>query len=61
MHPFVRFFLWVGVMAAILVFTSWLPKSEGILRSAMAGTFLLWLLYGVALVLRGIYRFVTSR
>jgi hypothetical protein len=61
MHPFVRFFLWVGVLAVILVTTSWIPKSESVLRSLMAGTFLLWFLVGVAWFLRGMYRFIVSR
>lgn len=61
MHWYVRIFLWVGVLAVILVGTSWLPKSENVLRSLMAGTFLLWVLVGVAWFLRGMYRFIVSR
>ena len=61
MHWFVRVFLWLGVMATILVVTSWLPKGENGLRSMFAGTFLLWLLLGVAWFLRGVYRFIASR
>lgn len=61
MHWYVRIFLWLGVLACILVFTSWLPKAESGLRGLMAGTFLLWLFYGIALALRGMYRFIVSR
>ena len=61
MHWYVRIFLWLGVLAVILVVTSWLPKSEGVFRNLMAGTFLLWLFVGVAWFLRGLYRFIVSR
>lgn len=61
MHPFVRLFLWCGVLATILVVTSWLPKSESVLRSLLAGTFLLWVIVGVAWFLRGMYRFILTR
>ena len=61
MHWYVRVFLFVGIMALILVTTSWIPKSESVLRSLMAGTFLLWLCVGVAWFLRGMYRFIVSR
>lgn len=61
MHWYVRIFLWVGVLACILVFTSWLPKNETVFRNLFAGTFLLWLFVGVAWFLRGLYRFIVSR
>lgn len=61
MHWFVRLFLWVGVMATILVVTSWLPKSETGLRSVFSLTFVLWLIVGGAWLIRGLYRFVVSR
>jgi hypothetical protein len=61
MHWYVRIFLWLGVLAVILVTTAWLPKAETVLRSLMAGTFLLWLTVGVSWALRGMYRFIVSR
>lgn len=59
MHWFPRLIVWVIVLGFIPVVTSWIPKEESTLRTLLALTFLLWILVGLALAIRGTFRFLT--
>lgn len=61
MHGIMRVGLWVVVAAGILLFESWTDKSDSAIRMLGALAFMGWLGYGALIILRGIYRFVTSR
>jgi len=61
MHPIARTLLWLAILALILFSETIIPKSEQVMRTCGALTFLLWLLVGAAWFLRGMYRFIVSR
>jgi hypothetical protein len=61
MHWFARLLIYLLILLGIPLFMPFIPKEESTLRTCFALTWFLWVLVGLALAVRGTWRFLASR
>jgi hypothetical protein len=61
MHWLTKLLIYLLIVGGIPILETWIPKDESMLRTGFALTWFLWVLMGLALAVRGTWRFLTSR
>ena len=59
MHWFPKLLIYALVFIGLPMVEPWIPKDENTFRTLLALTWFLWVCFGLALAVRGTYRFIT--